>query len=132
MDQRDSAHTPAIDDMLAVLGKSKYFTTLDLKSGYWQIPLDVRDKEKTTFTCHRGLYEYNVMPFGLANAPGVFQELMSVVLQDLGKFAMAYLDDIIIFSPSMEEHIKHIHLVLDRLRQYQLKLKISKCKFMQE
>ena len=71
------------------------------------------------------------MPFGLANAPGVFQELMSVVLQDLGKFAMAYLDDTIIFSPSMEEHVKHIQLVFDRLRQHQLKLKISKCKFMQ-
>ena len=83
-------------------------------------------KRKTAFICHRGLYEYNVMPFGLVNAPGVFQELMSVVLQDLGKFAMAYLDDIIIFSHSMEEHIKHIQLVLDRLRQHQLK--ISKCK----
>ena len=118
--------------MLPVLDKSKYFTTLDLKSGYWQIPLDERDKEKTAFTCHRGLYKYNVMPFGLANAPGVFQELMSVVLQYLGKFAMAYLDDIIIFSPSMEEHVKHIQLVFDRLRQHQLKLRISKCKFMQE
>ena len=64
--------------MLTVLGKSKYFTTLDLKRGYWQIPLDERDTEKTAFTCHRGLCEYNVMPFGLANAPGIFQELMSV------------------------------------------------------
>ena len=117
--KRSSWPLPVIDDMLAVLGKSKYFTTLDLKSGYCQGPLDKRDKEKTAFTCHRGLYEYNVMPFGLANAPGVFQKLMSVVLQDLGKFAMAYLDDIIIFSPSMEEHIKHIQLVFDRLRQHQ-------------
>ena len=75
--------------------------------------------------------EYNVMPFGLANAPSVFQELVSVVLQDLGKIAMAYLDNIIIFSPSMEEHIKHVQLVFDRSRQHQLKLKISKCKFMQ-
>ena len=122
--KRSSWPLPLIDDMLAVLGKPKYFTTLDLKSGYWQITLDERDKEKTAFTCHRGLYEYNVMPFGLANAPGVFQELMSVVLQDLGKFAMAYLDDIIIFSPSIEEHIKHIQLVFDRLRHH-LKLKIS-------
>ena len=130
--KRSNWPLPVIDDMLAVLGNSKYFTTLDLKSGYWQIPLDERDKEKTAFTCHRGLYEYNVMPSGLANAPGVFQEFMSVVLQDLGKIAMAYLDDIIIFSPSMEEHIKHIQLVFDRLRQHQLKLKISKCKFMQE
>ena len=129
--KRSSWPLPVIDDMLAVLGKSKYLTTLDLKCGYWQIHLDERDKEKTAFTCHGGLYEHNVMPFGLANAPGVFQELMSVVMQDLGKFAMAYLGDIIIFSPSLEEHIKHIQFVSDRLRQHLLKLKISKCKFMQ-
>ena len=67
-----------------------------MKSGYWQVPIDENDKEKTAFTCHGGLYEYNVMPFGLPNAPGIFQELMSIVLQDLGNFAMAYLDDIII------------------------------------
>ena len=60
--------------MLAVLGKAEFFTTLDLKSGYWQIPIYEIDKEKTAFTCQRGLYEYNVMPFGLANAPGIFQE----------------------------------------------------------
>ena len=63
---------PVIDDMPASLGEAKYFTTLDLKSGYWQIPLDDQDKEKTAFCCHRGLYEYNVMPFGLANSPGIF------------------------------------------------------------
>ena len=100
--KKSSWPLPVIDDMLAVLGKAEFFTTLDLKSGYWQIPIDENDKEKTAFTCHRGLYEYNVMPFGLANAPGIFQELMSIVLQDLGNFAMAYLDDIIIFSSSMK------------------------------
>ena len=88
---------PVIDDMLAAMGKVKFFTTLDLKSGYWQIPIDEYNKEKTAFTCHRGFYEYNVMSFGLGNTPGIFQELMSIVLQDLGNFAMAYLDDIIIF-----------------------------------
>ena len=88
--------------MLTVLGKAKYSTTLDLKSGYWQIQL-IEDNEKTAFTFHRGLHEYNVMPFCLANAPGIFQELMSVVLHGLGDFAMAYLDDILIFSAS-EEH----------------------------
>ena len=74
---------PVIDDMLAALGKAKYFTTLDLKSGYWKIPLNEEDKEKTAFSHHRGLNEYNIMPFGLANAPGVFQELMSIVLHHL-------------------------------------------------
>ena len=69
------------------------------------------------------------MPFGLANAPDIFQELMSIILQYLGNFAMAYLDDIIIFSSSMKEHIRHIQIVLGRLRQHKLKFKLSKCKF---
>ena len=90
------------------------------------------DKEKTAFTCHRGLYEYNVMPFGLVNAPGIFQELMSIVLQDLGNFAMAFLDDIIIFCSSMKEHIRCIQIGFGRLRQNQLKLKLSKCKILQK
>ena len=93
--------------MLAALGMAKYFTTLDLKSGYWQISLNEEDKEKTASTCHRGLYEHNVILFGLANAPGIFQELMSVVLHGVENFAMAYVDDIIIFSTS-EEHKQHL------------------------
>ena len=72
------------------------------------------------------------MPFGIANAPGIFQELMSVVLWDLGNFSMAYLDDIIIFRSSVKEYIRHIQVVFDRLRQHQLKLKLSKCKFLQK
>ena len=71
--KKSSWPLPVIDDMLAVLGKAEFFTTLDWKSGYWQIPIDENDKEKTAFTCYRGLYEYNIMPFGLANAPGIFQ-----------------------------------------------------------
>ena len=97
--------------MLATLGKAKYFTALDLKSGYWQIPLNEEDMEKRALTCHRCLYEYNVMPFGLANSPGIFQELMSVVLHGLKKFAMAYSDEIIIFSASEEEYKKHIQKI---------------------
>ena len=82
--------------MLATLDKAKYFTTLDMKSGYLQILLNEEDKEKTAFTCHTGLYKYNVMPFSFTNAPGIFQELVSIVLHDLGNFAVAYLNDIII------------------------------------
>ena len=89
--------------MVAAPGMAKYFTTLNLKSGYWQILLNKKDKEKTLFTCHRGLSEYSVMPFGLANSPGIFQEIMSIVLHGLENFAMAYLDHII-FSASEEEH----------------------------
>ena len=67
-----------------------------MNSGYWKIPIDENDKEKTAFTCHRGLCEYNIIPFGLANAAGIFQELMPVFIQDLSNFAIACLDDIII------------------------------------
>ena len=77
---------PVIDDILALLGKAKYFTSLDLKSGYWQVLMDDVDKEKTAFTCHKGLFEFNVMPFGLTNAPAIFQELMNRVLEGLTEF----------------------------------------------
>ena len=88
--KKSSWPLPVIDDMLTALGESNYFTTLDLKIGYWLIPLNDVDKKKMAFICHRGLYEYNVMAFGLANASGIFQELMSMVLHGLGNFAMAF------------------------------------------
>ena len=81
--KKNSYPLPLIDDILALLGKAKFFTSLDLKSGYWQVAMDEKDKEKTAFACHKGLFEFNVMPFGLSNAPAVFQELMSVELTRL-------------------------------------------------
>ena len=119
-----------IDDILALLGKSKYYKSLDLKSGYWQVAMDEQDKEKTAFACHKGLFEFNVMPFGLSNAPAVFQELMSVVLQGYSNFATAYLDDIMIFSATLEEHLEHLRMVFERLREHQLKLKLKYCSFL--
>ena len=89
---------PLIDDIFALLGKSKCFSTLDLRSGYWHIALNKEDQEKTTFTCHMGLFDFRVMPFGLANAPGVFSQLMSIALNRMEMFAMAYLDDIMVFE----------------------------------
>jgi len=123
---------PVIDDILALLGKSRYFTSLDLKSGYWQVSMDEKDKEKTAFTCNRGLFHFNVMPFGLMNAPAVFQELMNRVLEGLGHFTTAYLDDIIIYSETEEEHLAHIQQVFDRLREHNLRLKLKKCSFLKE
>ena len=123
---------PLIDELLCLLGKAKYFTCIDLKSGYWQVEVAEKDKEKTAFTSHRGLFEYNVMPFGLTNAPGVFQRLMSTVLRDMNHFSLAYLDYVIIFSSTFEEHQNHIFMVFDRLREHNLKMKISKCKFAQK
>jgi len=85
------------------------------------------DKEKTAFITHKGLYEFNVMPFGLCNAPRTFQRLMNYVLQEyLGKFVAVYLDDIIIFSKTFEQHIDHIHLVFEALRTATLKIKLKK------
>ena len=122
---------PLIDDILALLGRAKYFTSLDLKSGYWQVLMDENDKEKTAFACHRGLFEFNVMPFGLTSAPAVFQELMVIVLQGLNHYATAYLDDILIYSETLEDHLIHLQNVFDRLREHGLKLKLKKCSFLQ-
>lgn len=126
----DSYPLPLIDDMLALLSGARYFTALDLKSGYWQVKMAEEDKEKTAFTVpHRGLFEFNSMPFGLVNAPAIFQSLMSIVLENLNHFAVAYLDDILIFSPTKEAHADHIQQVFARLRQHRLKLKLKKCSF---
>ena len=122
---------PRIDDLLASLGGSQYFTCLDLKSGYWQIAMDEESKEKTAFTCFLGLNQFRVMPFGLNCAPSYFSELMNKVLSGIQhKFTLAYLDDIIIYSKTFDEHIEHIKAVFSRLRAAGLKLKMSKCEFL--
>ena len=123
---------PLIDDILALLGKSKCFSTLDLRSGYWQVALNKEVREKTVFTCHMGLFNFRVMLFGLANAPGVFSQLMSIVLDGMETFTMAYLDDIMVFLRSPEEHFEHLQWVFDRLKRHGLKLKLSKCQFLRE
>ena len=105
---------PLIYDILALLGKAKYFTSLDLKSGYRQVAMDDQDKEKTAFACHKRLFEFNVMPFGLSNAPAVFQELMSLILQGCNNFATAYLDDIMIFSSTLEEHLEQLSIIFGK------------------
>ena len=118
---------PRVEDILARLGKAKYFTTLDLRSGYNHIALD-KQSIKTAFCTPFGKYEYLKVPFGLAQAPSSFQKLMNKVLNGLN-FHFAYLDDIKIFSNTAEEHLKHIQIVIDRLKAAQLKLKKSKCSF---
>ena len=95
---------PLIDDIFALLGKATCFSSLDLRSGYWQVALDQADREKAAFVSHSGLFQFRVMPFGLANAPGGFQQLMSIVLGGLEGFSMAYIDDILVFSSSINEH----------------------------
>ena len=123
--------------MLDQLGKSEYFSTLDLASGYWQIGMDPDSQEKTAFVTPQGLYEFLVMPFGLMNAPATFQRMMQKLLTGLNPangpdFVSLYVDDVLIFSETLEEHIHHIHLVLDKLKEAGLKLKPTKCSFVQE
>ena len=119
---------PRAEDIFAKLGKAKFFTTLDLRAGYHHIALTKDSIKKTGFCLNFGKFEYLKVPFGLAQAPAYFQNLMNKVLAGLS-FAIAYLDDIIIFSETPEEHLKHIRIVLDRLQQANLKMKRSKCSF---
>ena len=118
---------PKIDEMYANLHGAKIFTTLDLWSGYYHIALDKESKAKTAFITPFGKYEFNAVPFGLAQAPAYFQQLISIVLQDCSNFVMAYLDDIIIFSQNEWEHLKHIEIIFKKLKEAGLKLKESKC-----
>ena len=123
---------PHIDDALDSLGSSnpEYFSTLDLASGYWQIGLEESSKSKTAFITQDGLFEFNVMPFGLHNAPATFQRAIQEIMRGLNwKFVFCYLDDVIIFSRSFEEHVDHLRQVFDRLRQAGLKLQPKKCTF---
>ena len=120
---------PKIDKMYAALRGAKIFTTLDLRSGYYHINLNEESKAKTAFVTPFGKYEFNSILFGLAQAPAYFQQLISMVLQDCRDFAMAYLDDIIIFSRTPEEHLKHIEIIFQKLKAAGLKLKESKCDF---
>jgi hypothetical protein len=113
---QDAYPLPRIDDSLDALSGSRWFSSLDLASGYWQVEMDRNDRSKTAFTTGTGLYEYNVMPFGLCNAPGTFERLMELVLSGLHwQTCLVYLDDILIFAPTFEEHFSRLSKVSDRL-----------------
>lgn len=128
--KKDSYPLPRIDDTLDALHGAQIFSTLDLRSGYWQIELHASAREKTAFITHKGLYEFTVLPFGLCNSPSTFQRLMEHVLRGLNwKTCLIYIDDIIIYSRTFEEHLTHLEEVFLRLRQANVKLKSSKCFF---
>ena len=128
--RKDSYPLPRIDDAIDSLSGSNYFTTLDLQSGYHQVAMHPASRDKTAFISHAGLFEYNVMSFGLTNAPLNFQRLMSRVLHGLEwKVCLIYIDDIIVFSKTFDEHLSRLSLVFNRLREANLKLKPSKCHF---
>ena len=121
---------PRIDDLHDRLGKAKYFTKLDLYSGYHQISIRPGDEHKTAFTSRYGTYEFLVMPFGLTNAPATFQTAMTSLFTNwLDVFVIVYLDDILIYSPTQEEHLTHVRQVMEKLREHHWYCKLLKCEF---
>lgn len=131
--KKDSYPLPRIDLILEALAGSKWFATLDLQSGYWQVEMDESSREKTAFTCGNGLWEFTVMPFGLCNAPATFQRLMEEVLAGIPyTTCLVYLDDIIVHAATFEELIERLQLIFDRLRDAGLKLSPTKCELCQE
>ncbi|EXX59485.1 gag-pol fusion protein [Rhizophagus irregularis DAOM 197198w] len=119
--------------MLETLSGSRWFSSLDLASGFWQVELDPKDREKSTFITRFGTYEFTVLPFGLCNAPATFQRLMDMVLRDiLWQFTVVYIDDINVGSKTFEEHLVHLEQVFSRLEKAGLKLSPEKCFFFKE
>jgi transposase InsO family protein len=122
---------PRVDDLLDSLGGATVFSSIDLASGYWQIRLGPDEAPKTAFRTHFGHYEWRVLPFGLCNAPATFQALMNNVFSNrgLGKYVAVYLDDILIYSRSPQEHVQHLREVLTVLREQRLFARVDKCHF---
>ena len=126
--RKDAYPLPRIEDCLESMSGAKFFCTLDLASGYWQVKMAQQDREKTAFATHIGLFQWNVMPFGLTNAPATFERLMDKVLKGLiGKACMVYLDDVIVFGKTFEETVANLRLILERMREHNLMLKPKKC-----
>ena len=126
----DEFPLPRIDNTLDQLAGVKFFTTLDMASGYWLVEMSLQDQEKTAFRTYFGLYEFRKMPFGLVNAPATFQRLMEVVLSDLVREAcLIYLNDVLVMGKTLEEHNQNLRKVLEKFRGAGLRLKPKKCFF---
>ena len=130
---KDVYPLPRIDATLDQLGGCKFFTAMDLTSGYWQVDMKDEDAAKTAFITPDGLFEFTAMPFGLCNAPATFQRLMDQVLGNLRyEYALVYLDDVMVHSKTFDEHLVHLEAVLSCLQQASLACKLKKCSFAQE
>ena len=114
--RKDAYALPRVDDTLEALSGSKWFSTLDLICGYWQVEIEEKDRHKTAFCTREGLFEFKVMPFGLCNAPAVYQRLMDLVLSGIQwERCLVYIDDIVIMEETFERHHQNLILVLERL-----------------
>ncbi|GBG85975.1 hypothetical protein CBR_g40788 [Chara braunii] len=130
---KNAGPLPRIDDLLERLGGAKYFSKLDLKSGYHQISIRPQDRYKTTFKTRYGHFEWVVMPFGLTNAPAAFQAAMTTEFRAmLDRFVLVYLDDILVYSRTLEEHLEHLRRVLETLRSARYKANRDKCEFVRQ
>lgn len=121
---------PNAADLFDRLSRASYFTKLDLRAGYWQVRIAEGDEPKTACVTRYGSYEFLVMPFGLTNAPATFCNLMNNVFYDyIDRFVVVYLDDIVVYSESLKDHLKHLRLVFSKLKEFQLYVKKEKCEF---
>jgi hypothetical protein len=121
---------PLVEDVISQLGKSVWFTALDLQSSFWQIRMAPDDMKKTALVTKTGLYDWTIMPFGLKNATSTFTKTMSLVFKELGdKFLKVFVDDLNVHSESWEDHLRHLEAVLSKLREVNLKLNLGKCCF---
>mgnify|MGYP003411260331 FL=1 len=129
---KDTYPLPRMDECLDSLGDAFLFTTLDCNSRYWQIQVTDEDKDKTAFVTHCGVHRFKRMPFGLCNAPATFQRALDMLLAKVKwNFALVYLDDVIIYSHSLKDHLVHVDYVLSLLRNAGISLKLQKCNFFQ-
>ena len=130
--KKDAYPLPRINTCLESLAGAKWFSTLDLASGYWQCEMDLSSKEKTCFVTHQGTYAFKVLPFGLCNSPATFERLMDIVLRGLQwEKCLCYVDDVIVFGSSFEIALENLKTVFERYRQANLKIKPSKCALFQ-
>ena len=126
--KKDTYPLPHVRDVLDKMHGAMYWSTLDAASAYWSLPLSEEDKEKTAFSITRGKYEFNVTPYGLSNAGAFYQRMIDMCLAGLpANRVLAYMDDVVVFSPNFEEHVKDLDTVFGRLREANILLKASKC-----